>query len=137
MNDFQNEWVIIHSDIERYERYSLVIKLFSVLITVLSVALAVNEGFAVVLLLVLWLQDGIWTTFQKRLEERIRFIEQKLKIVVDKNDAAFQLYSQWQDKQQSSTRVIKEYLLNALKPTVVFPHVLLILLMLIAYQYIE
>lgn len=134
MNDLQNEWVIIHGDIEKYERFSLIIKLFSVLVSALLIAYVVDKWVAVVLILVLWLQDGIWKTFQKRLEIRIVYIEQKLQNKTDKNSLAFQLYSQWEDKRRGVTELIKEYLINAAKPTVAYPYALLALLMLFFYQ---
>lgn len=134
MNDLQNEWVIIHGDIEKYERFSLTIKLFSVLVSALLIAYVVDKWVAVVLILVLWLQDGIWKTFQKRLEIRIVYIEQKLQNKTDKNSLAFQLYSQWEDKRRGVTELIKEYLINAAKPTVAYPYALLALLMLFFYQ---
>ena len=130
MNDFQNEWMIIHGDIEKYARFSLIIKLFSVLVSVLSVAYTIDVWFAVAFILVLWLQDGIWTTFQKRLETRVVFVEQKLQNEADKNGTAFQFYSQWEENRQDMTGLVKEYLLNAAKPTVAYPYVLLASLML-------
>ncbi len=134
MNDLQNEWVIIHGDIEKYEKFSLTIKLFSVLVSALLIAYVVDKWVAVVLILVLWLQDGIWKTFQKRLEIRIVYIEQKLQNKTDKNSLAFQLYSQWEDKRQGVAELIKEYLINAAKPTVAYPYALLALLILFFYQ---
>ena len=134
MNDLQNEWVIIHGDIEKYEKFSLAIKLFSVLVSTLLIAYVVNKWVAVALILVLWLQDGIWKTFQKRLEVRIFYIEQKLQNKADENSIAFQLYSQWEDKRQGVAGLIKEYLTNASKPTVAYPYAFLVLLMLFFYQ---
>lgn len=134
MSDFEREWEIIHGDIEKYERYSLVIKLVSVLVGVLSMAYLVNAWFAVALILVLWLQDGIWTTFQKRLESRIVFIEQQLQNEPDESGMAFQLYSQWEGRRQGVAALIKEYLLNAVKPTVAYPYAILVLLILVYSQ---
>ncbi len=134
MNDLQNEWAIIHSDIEKYERFSLTIKLFSVLVSTLLIAYVVDKWIAVVLILVLWLQDGIWKTFQKRLEARIVYIEQELQNKTDENSMAFQLYSQWEDNRQGVAGLIKEYLTNAAKPTVAYPYAFLALLMLFFYR---
>ena len=134
MNEFQSEWAIIHGDIEKYERFSLVIKLFSVLVSVLSIAYISDWWLAIGLILVLWLQDGIWKTFQKRMETRIVFIEQQLQDTADEGSMAFQLYSQWEANRRGVAGLIKEYLLNAAKPTVAYPYVVLILLMLVFYQ---
>jgi len=132
-NDFQDEWVIFHDNIEKYERLSLVIKLVSVLISVFSIAFVANGWIVVAVILVLWLQDGIWKTFQKRLEARIVVIERALKNESDEDIMAFQLYSQWEDKRQGVTGLAKEYLLNSIKPTVAYPYAFLVLLMLIYY----
>lgn len=131
MNEFQNEWAIIHGDIEKYEIFSLIIKLFSVLVSVLSIAYIPDMKLGLSLILVLWLQDGIWKTFQKRLNTRIVFIEKQLQDKPDENSIAFQLYSQWEDSRQGVTGLIQEYLLSAAKPTVAYPYVILVLLMLV------
>ena len=131
MNNFQHEWAILHADIEKYERFSLVIKLFGVFVCVLSIAYSITESYSIILILILWLQDGIWKTFQKRLETRIMFIENQLQITADENTSAFQLYSQWLDKRQGMSGLIKEYLLSAARPTIAYPYVLLVLLMVI------
>ena len=131
MNDFQNEWAILHCDIEKYERFSQVIKLVSILISVLFMQFHFDARFATVVILILWLQDGIWKTFQKRLETRILIIEKKLLNTAQDVGVAFQFYSQWQDKRQGIVGLLKEYLLNSTKPTVAYFYVILIILMII------
>ena len=135
MNNFQNEWAIIHSDIERYERFSLVIKLISVVISVIFITHSINEWFSIAVILVLWLQEGIWKTFQKRLESRIIFIEQELQTNSDEDGKAFQLYTQWNKQRQNISGLIKEYLSSATKPTIAYPYIILIVLMLVLYLY--
>lgn len=135
MNNFQNEWAIIHSNIEKYERFSLIIKLSAIFISFLSVFYAISEWFAMALILTLWLQDGIWKTFQKRLETRIIYIEQQLLNKANDDSAAFQLYSQWGSERSGVAGLIKEYFLSATKPTVAYPYALLLSLILIVQQY--
>jgi len=140
MNDFQNEWVILHADIEKYERFSLFIKLFSVLVSVLCIAYFITAWVGLVVILILWLQDGIWKTFQKRMETRIIFIEKTLNEIKDSlseandNPIAFQYYTQWQNQRQGGMGLIKEYLTNSVKPTVAYPYAILITLILLYYQ---
>ncbi len=131
MNEFQNEWAILHSDIEKYERFSLIIKLFSVLICILSIALAISPAISIFVVLILWLQSGIWTTFQNRLEDRILIIENSLADKSHENSSDFQLYSEWQKNRPGAVNLIKEYIFNSLKPTVAYPYILLVLLLLI------
>lgn len=133
MNDLKKEWAILHGDIEKYERFSLVIKLCSVLVSVLCIAYLFYIWLSVAFILVLWLQDGIWKTFQKRMEARILFIENKLKDNADDNSEAFQFYSQWENTRQGIVGLVKEYLSNSVKPTVAYPYVILISLVLSFY----
>jgi len=130
MNKFEQEWSILHNDIEKYERLSLKIKLFTVLICVLCVAYNIDVVFSMILISILWLQEGIWKTFQKRMELRIIFIEQQLK---NETEKAFQFYSQWEDNRAGIVGLVKEYIINSLKPTVAYPYVLLGFLMFIFY----
>lgn len=135
MNPFQQEWALLHSDIEKYERLSLIIKLFSIAVFLFSIVYGFELLLGISLLIILWLQEGIWKTFQKRLESRVMYIENTLKLsqVEDqsqKDELAFQLYSQWQKQRQGIIGLITEYLFNASKPTVAYPHVVLILLFL-------
>jgi len=127
MNDFQQEWAIIHNNIESYQRLSLTIKLFSILIFSLSLFFSIDTLTTNLLLLILWLEDAIWTTFQKRLETRIFFIEEKIKNKANDYTSAFQLYSEWQNNRAGSLHLIKEYLFNAVKPTVAYPYCILVL----------
>lgn len=136
MNNFKNEWAILHGDIEKYERFSLIIKLFSVLISGLCAAYYVAAWFSVVLIFVLWLQDGIWKTFQKRIEARILFIETALRTNEDENSEAFQFYSQWEDNRKGVIGLVKEYLSNSAKPTVAYPYVVLVLLQLVYHYFV-
>lgn len=127
MNDFQNEWTIIHNNIESYQRLSLTIKLFSILICSLSLFFSIDTLTTSLLLLILWLEDAIWTTFQKRLETRIFFIEEKIKENNIEYNGAFQLYSEWQNNRSGFLHLIKEYLSNSVKPTVAYPYCILVL----------
>lgn len=136
MNNLKNEWAILHGDIERYERFSLIIKLFSVLISGLCAAYYVAAWFSVILIFVLWLQDGIWKTFQKRMEARILFIEKALRTNADENSEAFQFYSQWEDNRNGVIGLVKEYLSNSAKPTVAYPYVVLVLLQLVYHYFV-
>ena len=137
MSNLQNEWAIIHHDIEMYERYSLLIKLFSILISIIAIAYQIHVYLAVIFISILWLQDGIWTTFQNRMQSRILLIENDLQKKVDKVLPAYQLYTEWNKQGKGGLAVIKEYVFNSIKPTVAYPYIALIALMLLAFQFIR
>ncbi|MBL4765533.1 MAG: hypothetical protein JKX67_09705 [Colwellia sp.] len=126
------EWQALHSSHECYEQYALIIKLFSVAVTVFSLALYQGNMIIILILVVLWLQEGIWKTYQARACSRIELIELAL---LKNNLAAFQFYRQWSENRPSSVGLIMEYLKNALKPTVIYPYIPLIFITLITQQY--
>lgn len=128
MNELQREWVVIHADIERYERFALLIKLFSVLICLLCLVFSINPWFSLVLISILWLQEGIWKTFQQRSTNRVLQIEKSLRGDPDGAVQAFELYSVWQAQRQGTIGLIKEYLTTSLKPTVAYPYIILLAL---------
>jgi len=129
MIDLQNEWAIIHRDIESYARFSLLIKLVSILICTLAIVFSIKTFSSIFIILVLWLQDGIWKTFQQRLENRILLIESNIQNKRDDNP--FQLYSEWKNKRLKNILLIKEYCFNSLKPTIAYPYAVLISLLLL------
>lgn len=135
MNDLQKEWAILHTDIEKYERFSLLIKLVSVLVSVIGVMYFANGLLTTLFIFILWLQDAIWKTFQKRLENRILLIEQALHDEKGTKDSAFQFYSQWQDNRLGVVGLVKEYLSNAAKPTVAYPYILLVTIILFIWLF--
>jgi len=123
------EWQSLHNSHERYEQYTLIIKLFSVAVTLFSLAFYQESMVIILLLAILWLQEGIWKTYQARACHRIELIEQAL---LENNLVAFQFYHQWSENRPSSVGLIIDYLKNSLKPTVIFPYIPLMFITLIA-----
>jgi len=118
------EWTNLHQDHERYDRYGLLIKLTAVLACLVSLGLAMSLWLAVIFVLVLWLQEGIWRTVQARTGERLLAIEKSL---ADSGDLpAMQFYNNWEASRPGTVGLIKEYLLNAIRPTVAYPYVILL-----------
>jgi hypothetical protein len=119
-----DEWLLLHSQYENYEKWSLVIKLMSVFVTLWSLSFTIKGAFVAFLLLVLWLQDGIWKTFQQRLEARLVLLES----APDNTNA---LYSDFQTNRPGTINLVKEYLSSSLRPTVAYPYAALILFVLV------
>jgi hypothetical protein len=118
------EWQTLHQDFERYDRYSLLIKLTAVLSSLIIIGLAINLWIAIIFILVIWLQEGIWRTVQARTAERLLALEEMIKS--DDQKSAMQFYSNWEATRHSAAGLIKEYLLNALRPTVAYPYIILL-----------
>ena len=124
--DLKNEWSVLQNQSDSYEKYSLIIKLVN--IGLLSAAYLSNNMtiFLGFLLLILWVQDAIWKTYQSRIEHRLLKIEKYLLNDVDVK--AYQLNSDYQKNRPGSIGLIGEYLRQAVRPTVAFPHGMLVLM---------
>lgn len=136
MSDLKNEWAILHNTIEQYEQYSLIIKLCCVLMVLLAILTRLHIVISLMVVLIVWLQDGVWTTFQRRLEARILVVESEIEKNPKKSDRAYQLYSQWSEQRSGVAGTIKEYVKNSLKPTVSYPYIILVILLQNAYLWV-
>ena len=123
-NKFETEWCFLQEQFESYEKHSLYIKLVSILVLCFFLALGAANVYLVVILGVLWLQDAIWKTFQSRLEPRLLTLEQKIR--ENAQEYAFQFNTEYQNASKSGLSLIFEYLSQAIRPTIAFPHVVLI-----------
>jgi len=127
---FSQEWVVLHNDHEKYERYSLLIKLVSVIICFVAISFDLSSVIAILFIGIIWLQDGIWKTFQSRMSDRILLVERYIKeqAVSDNGEVAFQFYSDWDKSPKGTASLLKEYFRNSIRPTVAYPHAVLVLL---------
>ena len=66
-------------------------------------------------------------------DERLLTLEELIKS--DDQKAAMQFYSNWEATRHSAVGLIKEYLLNALRPTVAYPYILLLGLLIAIYLF--
>ncbi len=128
------EWIALQNNYEQYEWMGLAVKLFSVALALLGLTLQLSLLVVMVLLILVWLQEGILRTFQNRLGLRLLHVESLMR--VPSGDAVpldtvgsrgvdnlpFQLHSQWQTQRSRGLKLIREYASNALRPTVAFPH---------------
>ncbi len=129
------EWKVLQTQTNAYEKHALYIKLIS--IGIVSAALLTHQaGFSILLLLaVLWLMEAIWKTFQSRITERILTVEEALKAKSDdaQSITPCQLNTEWLAQRQGFTGLIGEYLSQSIRPTVAFPHLLLIVGIFVVY----
>lgn len=123
---FKKEWYLLQTQFDSYEKHSLYIKLLSV--TVLFTAEISNaiNMFIIFVLLILWLQDAIWKTFQARIESRLLWVEKHIQ--EQSEQGAFQFNSEYQNTRLSGLALIIEYARQSIRPTVAFPHIVLILI---------
>ncbi|MGZ3240003.1 MAG: hypothetical protein ACXWJK_06390 [Burkholderiaceae bacterium] len=129
--DLAQEWNTLQNNIEQYEKGGLLIKLTGVALYVAGLTFVHHAIVISMLIGVIWIQEGIFRTFQSRLVERILRIEQLIKQDTPTTHAAYQLYSEWLAGRAGTVSLIKEYALSMSRPTVAFPYVVLILINLV------
>ncbi len=125
------EWTTLQNNHERYETGALGIKLVAVLLFFTGAAIALEPWLLCLLQLVLWLQEGIYKTWQARLGERLLVLERLLGAPSSTPGTAFQLHSSWSASRPGASALLAEYLASACRPTVAFPHLVLVLLALV------
>jgi hypothetical protein len=127
-----SEWSLLQKQFDNYEKHSLLIKLSS--IGILSAGYFTNHlsAFVLLLLLILWLQDAIWKTFQARIDTRLLQLEDYLSnehTLENRDGIAFQFNSLYAQNRPGNVDLLKEYLGQSLRPTVAFPHIVLVTLL--------
>ncbi|MES2356494.1 MAG: hypothetical protein V4568_19255 [Pseudomonadota bacterium] len=121
------EWKILQNNYEQYEKSALLIKLTGIVICAVGVALALHEMLVSAIVLVLWVQEGIFRTYQSRLGERILCVERLIKQNTEEDGAAFQFHSTWLAARPGVVGLIAEYAKSAMRPTVAYPYMVLLL----------
>jgi len=122
-----HEWVTLQHNHERYETGGLLLKLAALSLWGAALALGFHAALMAGMVGVLWLQEGIYRTSQARLGERIVQVETLIRQGGGTESQACQLHSDWLAKRPGTVGLLLEYAQNALRPTVAFPYVMLVL----------
>jgi len=131
---YEAEWCLLQNQFESYEKHSLYIKLISILMLFLSEIFSVSMISIFLILLVLWLQDAIWKTFQSRIEPRLLKIEKNIREKTEGSE--FQFNKEYQLVETSGLSKILEYARQAIRPTVAFPHIVLMIILLLMHLWV-
>lgn len=121
------EWITLQNNHEYYETGGLLLKLAGVAIWGVGMAWGRHELLVDLLVLILWIQEGVYRTFQARLGERILRIEALLGWD-DADGMAFRLHSEWLANRPGMAGLLIEYGKSTLRPTVAFPYAALLLI---------
>lgn len=124
--NLSSEWHLLQNQFDSYEKHSLYIKLLSIFVVLCAEIFLVTSLYIIMILGVLWLQDAIWKTFQARIETRLLHVEASISEEVKNN--AFQFNSEFMSLRKGGGALVSEYLSQALRPTVAFPHCVLVLI---------
>lgn len=129
-SDLPAEWAVLQNNIEQYEKSGLLIKLAAVALFTGALVFSLSEALTGALILVLWVQEAVLRTFQSRLSTRILKVEEMLR---QAGGVAFQLHSEWITSRKGAPGMLLEYAGTALRPTVAFPYVVLLLIDLVLF----
>jgi hypothetical protein len=121
------EWITLQNNYEQYERHALWIKLISIVLCAVGLTFTLHEVLTAGVILTLWAQEGIFRTYQSRLGARIVRVEGLLKQGESADGIACQLHSEWIASRTNTVGLLCEYAGNMMRPTVVFPYALLVL----------
>ncbi len=121
------EWQTLQDNHEQHEKSALLIKLTSLIICVAGIAANVPAFWLAIGVLICWLQEAIYKTYQARLVERLLTVEALLR-KTEPPAEAMQLYTAWTANRPSGLGLIAGYAASALKPTVAFPYLPILLL---------
>ena len=132
---YLQEWTTLQNQFDSYEKFSLLIKLLNISLCSLLLFYWQAGLWAVLVSGILWLQDAIWKTFQDRINQRLLTIEEALKQSLTNEQTEevlpMQFNQSWTLSRPSVNGLLNEYLAQGLKPTVAYPHLVLIILSLL------
>ena len=126
-SNLQQEWLALHSSYEQSEHMSLFIKGFNLSVFIVLVIFQQPLLLSLSIIALVWVLEAIWKTFQSRTEARLLLLESLMRDELD-DAQAFQFYSQWSEQRPNSKDLVHDYVTQAMRPTVAFPHAALLLL---------
>lgn len=124
------EWQTLQVNHEQHERNALSIKLACLALCLIGLALRLPPVWIGFTVLLCWAQEGIFKTYQSRLADRLLRIEALL-VQPEPTPAAMQLHTDWAASRPGSSALIVSYALSALRPTVAFPYLPIVLILLV------
>ncbi len=126
------EWCVLQRDHEQYEKNALGLKVVAIVLCFIALAVVVDLLLVAFLIAAIWLQEAIVRTGQARLGQRLLQLEEQLRRHSPVPLMAFQLHSDWLARRAGSLGLVREYAANALRPTVAFPYVVVLLVLVAA-----
>ena len=132
LSTLAQEWQLLQRDHERCESHALWLKIAAVVLCFISLAVVIDLLLVGLLIAILWVQEAIVRTAQDRLAKRLLDLEEAQRQAPGRQMVPFQLHSSWRANRGSALTLLAEYAVNAMRPTVVFPYAVLLLILLAA-----
>jgi hypothetical protein len=130
----RQEWSVLQNQYDHYETFAAIIKLVCIALVVCIFCFSGVYLLSIAVVLLLWLQEAMWKTFQGRIEARLLVIETLLSQPsgTEQSDIAMQFNRNWLAQRPSTLGLLLEYAKSALRPTVALYYILLLLVILTA-----
>lgn len=122
------EWQTLQNNHEQHERNALLIKLTGLALCVAGLASSLPPLWIGFTVLLCWVQEAIFKTYQGRLAERLLRVEALLG-QTPAAEMAMQLHRDWAADRPGGGALIAGYLASACRPTVAFPYLPILLLL--------
>lgn len=128
------EWHTLQNNHEQHEKNALTIKLICLALSLAGLAFGLPSGWIAVVVLLCWLQEGIFKTYQSRLSGRLLRVELLIRQAhlpgqaPESSPQAMQLHSEWLESRLTGVRLLAGYVTSACRPTVAFPYVPMLLI---------
>ena len=120
------EWHTLQQCHEQHEKNALWIKLVCVALCVVGLGLHVARPWLAWCVVLLWMQEAIFKTYQSRIADRL----QKLERILAQGGpapAALQLHTEWAAQRPGWIGLVSSYARSGCKPTVAFPYAALLI----------
>ena len=124
-----HEWRALQQDHELAEKNALMLKVVAILLCFIALAVVIDLLLVGFLIAIIWFQEAIVRTGQARVGQRLLRIEQHLRQNSTDSHLAFQLHSEWLASRAGTLGLLREYAINAVRPTVAFPYPALLLVL--------
>lgn len=122
------EWQTLQDNHEQHEQNALFIKLACLALCVAGLATGLPLAWIVLTVLLCWIQEGIFKTYQSRLADRLLSVELLLR-EPNVTQPAMQLHAGWTASRPGSGSLIVGYISSACRPTVAYPYLPMVLML--------
>lgn len=122
------EWQTLQDNHEQHEQNALFIKLACLALSIAGLATGLPLSWIAFTVLLCWIQEGIFKTYQSRLADRLLSVEARL-AQANSAPSAMQLHTDWLASRPGGGALLGSYLVSALRPTVAFPYLPILLML--------
>jgi hypothetical protein len=122
------EWKTLQGNHERHEQNALFIKLACLALCLAGLASRLPLYWIGLTVLLCWMQEGIFKTYQSRLSDRLLCVELQLR-QAQATQSAMQLHTDWTASRPGGTALIFSYASSSVRPTVAFPYLPLLVML--------